>query len=587
MSLLDVSLLEPELQDLLNKGKQQGHLTYQEVIQQIQNGPNSDSPEMMDWFVLLEEEGIELVQEENENIYYDYYSSMEGEEDVSRTYVEPIILETVESSTSTTPIQESINNLFSQAEIPQLTSDPLRLYMNQLADIPLLSKEDETFLSRKIEKMRRLYRRIVIEAPYSLFSCYQALNRVYHQEAAFDRTIKKSLSDHCSKEQVLLRMPVNLATLEKLLDKVRSDTEVRIHRSYNSFEKNKIKRDDFIRRRKCGILIEEMSLRTRRIQTLMDQMVHLSCRIDEIVETLRRGRLLGNLHKARRHSLKQELHNLIALVQESPARLRKRVQLMQKYRREYEDAKSELSRRNLRLVISIAKKFRNRGLNFLDLIQEGNTGLMRATDKFEYRRGFKFSTYATCWIRQAITRSITEQGRTIRIPVHMMNQLTKLRHCQKTLYQKYGCNPSHQQIAEAMQMDINEVRQIFLMGATPTSLEQPIGELEGATIGDFLADTNICRPERAATNSLLRNELEKALTTLTPRERDIIKMRFGLDNGYMYTLEEVGRIFDVTRERVRQIEAKAVQKLRMPCRSNKLRGFLEECEFSKESVYES
>jgi RNA polymerase primary sigma factor len=262
------------------------------------------------------------------------------------------------------------------------------------------------------------------------------------------------------------------------------------------------------------------------------------------------------------------------LTHESPRVLRARCEEFRKYFKAYENVKRELSSGNLRLVVSIAKKYRNRGLSFLDLIQEGNTGLMRAVDKYEYRRGFKFSTYATWWIRQAITRAIADQARTIRIPVHMIDVLSRLRHVQKRLTQQLHRDPTVEEVASHIDLPLEEVRRILDIGRHPVSLDRPVGEGEDNSFGEFIEDGSSDNPVKNATNGLLREKIDSLLKTLTYREREIVRLRYGLTDGYSYTLEEVGRIFKVTRERVRQIEAKAVAKLQNPMRSQHLESFL-------------
>jgi RNA polymerase primary sigma factor len=333
-------------------------------------------------------------------------------------------------------------------------------------------------------------------------------------------------------------------------------------------------RTRYIRRReKMLVLVEELSLRTRRVQPLIRQLEETSQRMVELRREI--AELRGaNAPAEKIASVRHELRELMLRTLESPASLRRRCQLLRGQFQDFENVKRELSSGNLRLVVSIAKKYRNRGLSFLDLIQEGNTGLMRAVDKYEYRRGFKFSTYATWWIRQAITRAIADQARTIRIPVHMIDVLMRLRNAAKKLLQEMGREPTTEETAEAAGVTLEETERVLDIGRHPISLDRPIGEGEDGCFGEFVQDTGTEAPHKLANNGLLRERIEELLKTLTFREREIIRLRYGLADGYSYTLEEVGRIFKVTRERVRQIEAKAVAKLQNPVRSRYLEPFV-------------
>ncbi|HMP04117.1 MAG TPA: RNA polymerase sigma factor RpoD, partial [Gemmatales bacterium] len=326
-----------------------------------------------------------------------------------------------------------------------------------------------------------------------------------------------------------------------------------------------------LRRRKCVTLVEELSIRTQRLQPIMKKLQQTA---DRMVELERKQRDLV-LPAEVRQAAAEELREWMMRTLETPVSLRLRCEAMYRRFSEYELAKRELSGGNLRLVVSIAKKYRNRGLSFLDLIQEGNTGLMRAVDKYEYRRGYKFSTYATWWIRQAITRAIADQARTIRIPVHMIETMSKLRNVSKKLLQEKGREPTYEEMAKAAGITVEEARRVLKISRHPISLDRPVGESEDSYFGEFIEDDSCESPVNAATHEMLKDKIDHVLKTLTYREREIIKLRYGLGDGYTYTLEEVGRIFKVTRERVRQIEAKAVRKLQHPVRSRKLEGFLD------------
>jgi RNA polymerase primary sigma factor len=457
--------------------------------------------------------------------------------------------------------------------MPHGSSDPIRMYLSQMAHIPLLTREEEIRLAKKIELTRKRFRRNLLRSFFALDATVKVLERVQKGELPFDRTIKVSLTERLTKEQIQARMPHNLPLLQHLMEKQKRDFATLISRKATPDEKAAA-RTRYIRTRdKMLVLVEELSLRTRRVQPLIRQLEDTSRRMDELRRQLANLRATGAPGE-KIASVRHELRELMLRTLESPASLRRRSRQLRGQFQQFEDAKRELSSGNLRLVVSIAKKYRNRGLSFLDLIQEGNTGLMRAVDKYEYRRGFKFSTYATWWIRQAITRAIADQARTIRIPVHMIDVLMKLRNAAKKLLQEMGREPTTEETAIAAGVTLEETERVLDIGRHPISLDRPIGEGEDGCFGEFVQDQGTEAPHKLANNGLLRERIEELLKTLTFREREIIRLRYGLADGYSYTLEEVGRIFKVTRERVRQIEAKAVAKLQNPVRSKYLEPFV-------------
>ncbi len=551
---------DKELHELVAKGKSQGYLTYDEVICYLPD--EAVDPEKLDnLLIALDEQGIELLNEAPEPEFFEADNASgdsNGEEEIG-------------------PDGLSVEGVLKLPEPPELnkwSNDPIRMYLSQMAEIPLLAREEEIALAKKIEVTRKRFRRTVIGCNMALLNTISTLVKVHRGGLPFDRTVKVSLTERLTKEQIMARMPHNLQTLEHLNEQTEADFRRLISRRISS-EARAAARKRFIRnRRKELILVEELSLRTRRIQPMMRQMED-TCRRMEFLKNRLRELETRPAPMDLRANLRRELRDLMLLTQESPKSLRRRCERMEAQYRDYEEAKRQLSGGNLRLVVSIAKKYRNRGMSFLDLIQEGNTGLMRAVDKYEYRRGYKFSTYATWWIRQAITRAIADQARTIRIPVHMIDVLSKLKNTSKRLLQELGREPTTEELATRAEFSLDETRRVLNMGRHPVSLDRPVGESEDSCFGEFIEDNGLPKPDRAATNEMLRDRIEALLKTLTYREREIIRLRYGLGDGYTYTLEEVGRIFKVTRERVRQIEAKAVRKLQHPVRSKQLEGFLE------------
>ncbi len=558
-----MTYLDTDLDAIIIKGRAQGYLTYEQVNQYL---PDEDvNPEKLDNLLLaLDERGIKLL-DKPPILSFEEARPKGNSRDSSA----------MADADAGPEVGELVLGPPPAEELRKVDSDPIRMYLNQMANIPLLSRTEEISLAKKIEVTRKRFRRTVLSTHLAMRQTVETLERVYRGELPFDRTIKVSLTERLTKEQILARMPHNLKTLNALLHQNELDFGRLISRSTPAEQRERIRSRYLRRRRKCLQLVEELSLRTRRVHPFMRPLEDASRRMDQIQQ-----RLNALAHDERfreeRSKLRRELYQLMVKTQESPRSLREKTERFHEEFKLYEHVKRELSNGNLRLVVSIAKKYRNRGLSFLDLIQEGNTGLMRAVDKYEYRRGFKFSTYATWWIRQAITRAIADQARTIRIPVHMIDVLSKLRNVQKQLVQEKRREPTTCEIAERAGMSIEEVRRVLDIGRHPVSLDRPVGDNEDAAFGEFIEDHSSDNPVRNATNEILREKIERLLKTLTYREREIIRLRYGLGDGYTYTLEEVGRIFKVTRERVRQIEAKAVRKLQHPVRSEQLAGFLRE-----------
>jgi RNA polymerase primary sigma factor len=566
-------LMDRELAGLVEKSREQGCLTYDEINAYL---PDEDgSPEKLNRLIAaIERFNIELVdgkaipvpRRKNTN------DGVRGLRRFNEDDAQAASGDSDGLSDEDLDAPVELEDL-APTDLPKASDDPIRMYLSQMAEIPLLSRDEEIALAKKIEVTRRQFRRTLLESDYALRHTVEVLKRVHAGELPFDRTIKVSLTEHLTKEQISARMPHNLKTLDRLVRQNREDFEILVRRSTSPRLRAEVRRRFIARRRKCLELVEELSLRSRRVTPLLSRLEEFSKRMNYI-----RTRLAELGHDAvsrdEAADLRQELRELMMLTQETPESLHKRVAKAREHFERFEATKRQLSSGNLRLVVSIAKKYRNRGLSFLDLIQEGNTGLMRAVDKYEYRRGFKFSTYATWWIRQAITRAIADQARTIRIPVHMIDVLSKLRHAQKQLTQQLRREPTYEEISKVTDVPLEEVQRVLDIGRHPVSLDRPVGEGEDSSFGEFVEDNDSLDPVRMASGGMLRGKIDELLKTLTYREREIIRLRYGLVDGYSYTLEECGRIFKVTRERVRQIEAKAVAKLQSPCRAERLSSFI-------------
>ncbi|MEW6199243.1 MAG: RNA polymerase sigma factor RpoD [Planctomycetota bacterium] len=549
----DIDPIEQIVGELIEQGKRKKYLTWEQLNETLPD--EAISPEKLESVLnRIEQSGIQMIDEIEADKLRDAERKRAG------------LLEGGDSLDEVTEVD------LADATVRRV-DDPVRMYLTQMGEIPLLTRDQEIALAKKIELTRMAFRRRVLENDYCMQQAVETMQAVADGRMPFDRTMKISTTESMAKGTIIKRLPANLATVQKLLELNRADWNlVRDPRAPAAGRKSAAERMNQ-RRRRAVTLLEELSLRTSRITPMMRKLASICQKMEALHEELRtRGKSLPGEEA---DAMKEELQGLVDLVMEGAEDLRWRVNEAQKVFGEYEDAKRKLAGGNLRLVVSIAKKYRNRGLSFLDIIQEGNTGLMRAVDKYEYRRGYKFSTYATWWIRQAITRAIADHARTIRIPVHMIETMSKLRNISKRLLQELKREPTIEEIAREAKMPVSEARRVMKISRHPISLDRPVGESEDSYFGDFIEDEKAESPVISASSDMLKDRIEAVLKTLTYREREIIKLRYGIGDGYTYTLEEVGRIFKVTRERVRQVEAKAIRKLQHPVRSRKLQGFLE------------
>lgn len=452
-------------------------------------------------------------------------------------------------------------------------SDTVHVYLTQMGRVRLLTRAEEQEIGRRISQSRNRYRSRLLSTDSALQAAADALGKVCEGQARIERTLEAPTGSVRARQRLVAMIRANLPTIRHLIASNEGDFRKALDRRRSWPARFGACRRMVARRRKATALIEETPLRRPILEQVRDQLKQIARRMQSLMEESNHAP--GDGSSPNPAQLRRELAYLMETTRETPASLGRHIERMDQCRRKHEQARRELSAANLRLVVSIAKRYRNRGMSFLDLIQEGNTGLMRAVDKFQYERGFKFATYATWWIRQAITRAISDQCRTIRIPVHMLSVMDQVRDAQQDFVKTHHREPSDEETACAADVPLEKARLAMRMAHRPVSLDEPVGDFRDMCLGELLPER--CSPVDGFDIDLqaLRGRLDEALSRLNYREREVIRMRYGLADGYMYTMDMIGQVFSVSRERIRQIETEALDKLKAPDFTRDLTGFLE------------